>query len=86
MGEKGHRPEGLPSVTHANRDLGAITLSLGVAIFPDHTTEAAAIVKAADSRFTKPNAAGGIELSCSRKKPSKLRCSVRSTEDQNRMS
>ena len=38
----------LLSVSHANRDLGAITLSLGVAIFPDHASEAAAIVKAAD--------------------------------------
>ena len=38
----------LLSVSHANRDLGAITLSLGVAIFPDHAFEAAAIVKAAD--------------------------------------
>ena len=36
------------SVNHANRDLGAITLSLGVAIFPDHASGAAALVKAAD--------------------------------------
>jgi diguanylate cyclase (GGDEF)-like protein len=34
--------------SHAKQDLGAITLSLGVAIFPDHASEAAAIVKAAD--------------------------------------
>lgn len=38
----------LLSVSHANKDLPAITLSLGVAIFPDHGSEAAAIVKAAD--------------------------------------
>jgi two-component system, cell cycle response regulator len=38
----------LLSVSHANRNLGAITLSLGVAIFPDHASEAEAIVKAAD--------------------------------------
>jgi diguanylate cyclase (GGDEF)-like protein len=38
----------LLSVNHANRDLGAITLSLGVAIFPDHASGAAALLKAAD--------------------------------------
>lgn len=38
----------LLSVNHANQDLGAFTLSLGVAIFPDDASEAAAIVKAAD--------------------------------------
>ena len=36
------------TISHANRDLGAITLSLGVAISPDHAADAAAIVKAAD--------------------------------------
>jgi len=35
-------------VDHANGDLGRVTLSLGVAIFPDHATEAEALVKAAD--------------------------------------
>lgn len=35
-------------VSHANRDLGAITLSLGVAIFPDHAAEAQGLIKAAD--------------------------------------
>jgi diguanylate cyclase (GGDEF)-like protein len=38
----------LLGVSHANQYLGAITLSLGVAIFPDHAFEAAALVKAAD--------------------------------------
>ena len=38
----------LLTVNHANQDLGAITLSLGVAIFPDHAADAAAISKAAD--------------------------------------
>jgi diguanylate cyclase (GGDEF)-like protein len=38
----------LLSVSHADRDLGAITLSLGVAIFPDHASEAATMIKAAD--------------------------------------
>jgi diguanylate cyclase (GGDEF)-like protein len=35
-------------VRHAGQDLGAVTLSLGLAIWPDHATDAAAIVKAAD--------------------------------------
>jgi diguanylate cyclase (GGDEF)-like protein len=35
-------------VTHANPDIGAITLSLGVAMFPDHASEAAALIKATD--------------------------------------
>jgi diguanylate cyclase (GGDEF)-like protein len=38
----------LLSVNHANRDLGTITLSLGMAIFPDHSSDATALVKAAD--------------------------------------
>ena len=38
----------LLSVAHGNRDLGAITLSLGVAIFPDHAPDAGALIKAAD--------------------------------------
>jgi diguanylate cyclase (GGDEF)-like protein len=46
--EKIREGAGLLSVHHANRDLGGITLSLGVAIFPDHASDAAAIVKAAD--------------------------------------
>jgi diguanylate cyclase (GGDEF)-like protein len=35
-------------VDHAGGDLGRITLSLGVAVFPDHATEARDVVKAAD--------------------------------------
>ena len=46
--EKIREGGGRVRVTHANRDLGAITLSLGVAMFPDHAPDAAAIVKAAD--------------------------------------
>ena len=38
----------LLAVNHANRDLSAITLSLGVAIFPDHAADSTALVKAAD--------------------------------------
>src|SRR5687767_6332589 len=48
----------LLSVTHANQDLGAITLSLGVAIFPDHATEAAAIAKAADVALYEAKCSG----------------------------
>jgi diguanylate cyclase (GGDEF)-like protein len=38
----------LLGVSHAERDLGAITLSLGLAIFPDHSSDPTALVKAAD--------------------------------------
>jgi diguanylate cyclase (GGDEF)-like protein len=48
----------LLSVSHANRDLGAITLSLGVAIFPDHASEAAALVKAADVALYQAKSGG----------------------------
>lgn len=46
--EKIREDASLLSASHAKRDLGAITLSLGVAIFPDHAADAAAIIKAAD--------------------------------------
>jgi diguanylate cyclase (GGDEF)-like protein len=36
------------SVSQAGKDLGTITLSLGVAVFPDQATETAALIKAAD--------------------------------------
>jgi len=39
---------GLLTVHHASHDLGAITLSLGVAMFPDHAADAESLVKAAD--------------------------------------
>jgi diguanylate cyclase (GGDEF)-like protein len=48
----------LLSVQHGNRDLGAITLSLGVAIFPDHASEAAAVVKAADVALYQAKSGG----------------------------
>jgi diguanylate cyclase (GGDEF)-like protein len=48
----------LLSVSHANRDLGAITLSLGVAIFPDDASEAAALVKAADVALYQAKSGG----------------------------
>ncbi len=46
--EKIREGASLLRVQHANRDLGAIALSLGVAIFPEHAGSASAIVKAAD--------------------------------------
>jgi diguanylate cyclase (GGDEF)-like protein len=48
----------LLTVSHANRDMGAITLSLGVAMFPDHGTEAAALIKAADVALYQAKSAG----------------------------
>jgi diguanylate cyclase (GGDEF)-like protein len=46
--EKIREGASLIKVTHANQDLGAITLSLGVAMFPDHASDMAALIKAAD--------------------------------------
>ena len=46
--EKIREAAGLLLLQHAGRDLGAITLSLGVAICPDQAPDAAAIIKAAD--------------------------------------
>jgi diguanylate cyclase (GGDEF)-like protein len=46
------------SVNHGNRTLSAVTLSLGVAIFPDHATEPAALIKAADVALYQAKAGG----------------------------
>ena len=35
-------------VNHLNQDLGGITLSLGVSLFPEHASDAAALIKTAD--------------------------------------
>jgi diguanylate cyclase (GGDEF)-like protein len=48
----------LLSVSHANQDLGPITLSLGVAIWPDHGVDPIAIVKAADVALYQAKASG----------------------------
>ena len=56
--EKIRAEAALLSVNHANRDLGAITLSLGVAIFPDHGAEAAALIKAADIALYQAKSGG----------------------------
>jgi diguanylate cyclase (GGDEF)-like protein len=45
-------------VRQGNRELGAVSLSLGVAIFPEHATDAAAIVKAADIALYEAKCAG----------------------------
>jgi diguanylate cyclase (GGDEF)-like protein len=43
------REEGmLLKVRHGDRDLGAISLSIGIAMFPDHGSDAGTTVKAAD--------------------------------------
>ena len=46
--EKIRQGASLLRVSHANQDLGTITLSLGLAIFPDHGANSAAVIKAAD--------------------------------------
>jgi diguanylate cyclase (GGDEF)-like protein len=48
----------LLSVSHGSRDMGTITLSLGVAIFPDHGAEAAALIKAADVALYQAKSGG----------------------------
>ncbi len=56
--EKIREGAGLLKVNHANQDLGAITLSLGVAMFPDHASEVAALVKAADLALYEAKSGG----------------------------
>lgn len=46
--EKIREDAGLLRTSHGGRELAAITLSLGVAIFPEQGTEAAALIKQAD--------------------------------------
>jgi diguanylate cyclase (GGDEF)-like protein len=45
-------------ISHANRDLGAITLSMGVAMFPDHGLHATALFKAADVALYQAKSGG----------------------------
>jgi diguanylate cyclase (GGDEF)-like protein len=56
--EKIRHGASLLRVSHANQDLGAITLSLGVAIFPDHGSNAATVVRAADVALYQAKHAG----------------------------
>ena len=56
--EKIRKDAGLLRVSHANQDLGAITLSLGMAIAPDHASESDSIVKAADVALYQAKANG----------------------------
>jgi diguanylate cyclase (GGDEF)-like protein len=46
--EKIRQDAELLCVTHEGRDLGGITLSLGVALFPEHARDTASLLKAAD--------------------------------------
>jgi len=48
----------LLSVRHARKSLGAITISVGMAVFPDHASEAEALVKAADIALYQAKQAG----------------------------
>lgn len=56
--EKIREDASLLSASHAKRNLGGITLSMGVAIFPDHAADAAASVKAADVALYHAKRAG----------------------------
>ncbi len=56
--EKIRERAALLNITHANRDLGGITLSLGLAIFPDHALHAATIFKAADVALYQAKSSG----------------------------
>jgi diguanylate cyclase (GGDEF)-like protein len=56
--EKIRAAVGQLKVHHANQDLGAITLSLGVAIFPDNASDTASLIKAADVALYQAKHAG----------------------------
>ena len=56
--EKIRREANLLRVSHAGRDLGSITLSLGLAMYPDHGGEAAVLIKAADVALYKAKSGG----------------------------
>jgi diguanylate cyclase (GGDEF)-like protein len=46
------------SLHHAHKNLGTITISLGIAIFPDHASEAETLIKAADIALYQAKQAG----------------------------
>ncbi|HEX7672355.1 MAG TPA: diguanylate cyclase [Polyangiaceae bacterium] len=56
--EKIRADASLLRVSHGGRDLGPVTLSVGVAILPDHGDDATSIVKAADVALYRAKAAG----------------------------
>jgi diguanylate cyclase (GGDEF)-like protein len=56
--EKIRKAASLLSIQHAGQHLGAITLSMGVAVFPGHAAEATAIVKAADVALYRAKSGG----------------------------
>ncbi|CAK0780959.1 Sensor domain-containing diguanylate cyclase [Gammaproteobacteria bacterium] len=57
-GEKIREDAGLLRVYHANQDLSAITLSLGVAIYPDQGNSPEDIIKAADIALYRAKCSG----------------------------
>jgi diguanylate cyclase (GGDEF)-like protein len=59
----------LLSVSDGKRDLGGITLSLGVAMFPDHGAEAAALIKAADVALYQAKSGGRDQVVMFEEKP-----------------
>jgi diguanylate cyclase (GGDEF)-like protein len=56
--EKIRKDAALLSVKRADQDLGAITLSLGVAVCPDHASDVAEIIKAADIALYQAKSGG----------------------------
>jgi diguanylate cyclase (GGDEF)-like protein len=56
--EKIRADAALLNVKRADQELGAITVSLGVAIFPDHASDAAELIKAADIALYQAKSGG----------------------------
>ncbi|PYM03467.1 MAG: GGDEF domain-containing protein, partial [Candidatus Rokuibacteriota bacterium] len=45
-------------VSHRGKDIGSVTLSMGIASFPEHATTAATLVEAADAALYRAKAEG----------------------------
>ena len=69
------------NVSHANHDLGAISLSLGVAIFPDDTSEGTTIVKAADLALYRAKRDGRNRVVMFTEKAAQIRAPVAEVHD-----
>jgi diguanylate cyclase (GGDEF)-like protein len=74
--EKIREDAALLRVYHGGRDLGAITLSLGVAILPDHASDAVGLLKAADVALYQAKHGGRNRVVMSEQRPE-----LASTED-----